>query len=250
MVFPFSVASNLPSPLQVGRPLAVLTTVDMTPPGSLFARNATKEVILAAGAVNTPQLLMLSGIGDSAQLSKFNIRTIVNIPDVGKNMQDHVVLLNVFSVNSNFTYDNIGRNTTLFQNDLAQWEQSHTGPFATSVTSEIGWLRLPKNSTIFKTAGDPSSGPQAPHYEFFFIVSLAGSLPRGMSLSFRPQNGFASTVGGGSPPTTGHFMTIASNLMTPTSRESCSLITALLLINAKWRRRIDHPCFCKPLRPT
>ncbi|KAH9054897.1 aryl-alcohol-oxidase from pleurotus Eryingii [Lactarius vividus] len=141
--------------------------------GPLFTRHATKEVILAAGAVNTPQLLMLSGIGDSAQLSRFNIRTIVNLPDVGKNMQDHVVLSNVFSVNSNFTNDDIGRNTTLFLNDLAQWGQSHTGLFASTATSEIGWLRLPKNATIFKTVNDPSSGPQAPHYEFIFANEFA-----------------------------------------------------------------------------
>ncbi|KAH9039645.1 aryl-alcohol-oxidase from pleurotus Eryingii [Lactarius pseudohatsudake] len=174
--------------------------------GPLFSRNATKEVILAAGAVNTPQLLMLSGIGDSAQLSQFNIRTIVNLPDVGKNLQDHVLLPNVFSVNSNFTNDDIGRNTTLFQNDLAQWKQSHTGPFATSIADSIGWLRLPKNSTIFKTVDDPSSGSQAPHYEFIFI------------------NQFFSAVQ--PPPTTGHFMTIASNLITPTSRGSITLASA------------------------
>ncbi|KAI9430921.1 aryl-alcohol-oxidase from pleurotus Eryingii [Lactarius indigo] len=174
--------------------------------GPLFSRNATKEVILAAGAVNTPQLLMLSGIGDSTQLSQFKIRTIVNLPDVGKNMQDHVILSNVFSVNSNFTNDDIGRNATLFLNDLAQWGQSHTGPFASTATSEIGWLRLPKNATIFKTVNDPSSGPQAPHYEFVFA------------------NGFASFVD--SPPTTGHFMTIASNLITPTSRGSITLASA------------------------
>ncbi|KAI9451433.1 aryl-alcohol-oxidase from pleurotus Eryingii [Lactarius psammicola] len=171
-----------------------------------FARNATKEVILAAGAVNTPQLLMLSGIGDSTQLSQFNIQTIVNLPDVGKNLQDHVPVFNVFSVNSNFTNDDIARNTTLFQNDLAQWEQSHTGPFATTIGGNLGWLRLPKNSTIFKTVNDPSSGPKAPHYEFIF------------------SNAFVSTVE--PPPTTGHFMSIASNLMTPTSRGSITLASA------------------------
>ena len=120
---------------------------------------------------------MLSGIGDSAQLSGFNIQTIVNLPDVGKNLQDHPLLLNSFSVNSNFTNDDIARNTTLFQDDLAQWEQSHNGPFSASVGGNIGWLRLPQNSTIFKTVEDPSSGPAAPHYEFIFFVSLAYKLP-------------------------------------------------------------------------
>ena len=145
----------------------------MTPPGPVFSRNATKEVILTAGAINTPQLLMLSGIGDSAQLSQFNIQTIVNLPDVGKNLQDHVLLLNVFSVNSNLTNDNIVQNATLAQDDLAQWEQSHDGPFSSSVGTTVGWFRLPKDSPIFDTVEDPSSGPEAPHYEFLFAVSLS-----------------------------------------------------------------------------
>ena len=165
------------SPLLVGRPLDVLTSSNITPPGPVFSRNATKEVILAAGAVNTPQLLMLSGIGDSAQLTQFNIQTIVNLPDVGQNMQDHPLLLNSFYVNSNFTNDDIARNATLFQDDLAQWEQFHNGPFSASVGGNIGWLRLPQNSTIFKTVEDPSSGPEAPHYEFIFFVSLPRKLP-------------------------------------------------------------------------
>ncbi|KAH9017376.1 aryl-alcohol-oxidase from pleurotus Eryingii [Lactarius pseudohatsudake] len=191
---------------QGGLPIFRAVEIAQSASGPHFTRNATKEVILAAGAVNTPQLLMLSGIGDSAQLSQFNIETIVNLPDVGKNMQDHVLLSNVFSVNSNFTNDDIGRNTTLFLNDLAQWGQSHTGPLASPPTSEIGWLRLPKHATIFKTVNDPSSGPHAPHYEFIFA------------------NEFASFAD--SSPATGHFMTIASNLITPTSRGSITLASA------------------------
>lgn len=120
---------------------------------------------------------MLSGIGDKPELSQFNIQTIVNLPDVGKNLQDHVLLSNVFSVNANFTNDDISRNLTLFQDDLAQWELSQSGPFASSVTSEVGWFRLPKNATIFQTVNDPSSGPDAPHYEFVFAVSIARKLP-------------------------------------------------------------------------
>ena len=54
-------------------------------PGSV---NATREVILAAGAFNTPQLLKLSGIGPSAELTKFKIPVVVNLPGVGTNMQD------------------------------------------------------------------------------------------------------------------------------------------------------------------
>ncbi|KAH9003801.1 aryl-alcohol-oxidase from pleurotus Eryingii [Lactarius hatsudake] len=171
--------------------------------GPHFSRIATKEVIIAAGAVNTPQLLMLSGIGDSAELSRFNIPTIVDLPDVGKNMQDHVLLLNPFSVDSNFTGDDISRDQTLFQDGLAQWEASRTGPFAASVGGNIGWLRLPKHSPIFKHVRDPSSGPQAPHIELLTV------------------NQFFSAVQ--PPPPTGHFMSIGTIVLTPTSRGSITL---------------------------
>src|SRR6516162_801089 len=51
---------------------------------------AAREVILAAGVVNTPQLMMLSGIGDPAELKKVDIKACVPLPGVGKNLQDHI----------------------------------------------------------------------------------------------------------------------------------------------------------------
>lgn len=50
-----------------------------------------KETILSAGTVNTPQLLMLSGIGPENHLKKFNIKMIENVKGVGKNLQDHLI---------------------------------------------------------------------------------------------------------------------------------------------------------------
>ncbi|TKX26088.1 GMC oxidoreductase-like protein 2 [Elsinoe australis] len=54
-------------------------------PGSI---NATKEVIISGGAFNTPQILKLSGIGPAAELRKFNIPVVKDLPGVGTNMQD------------------------------------------------------------------------------------------------------------------------------------------------------------------
>lgn len=51
---------------------------------------ASKEVILSAGAVETPKLLMLSGIGDFKELAKHSIETHHHLPGVGKNLQDHL----------------------------------------------------------------------------------------------------------------------------------------------------------------
>ncbi|KAJ5288688.1 hypothetical protein N7478_001718 [Penicillium angulare] len=61
------------------------TTSSTGIPGSV---NATREVILSAGSFNTPQLLKLSGIGPKGELSKFGIKTLVNLPGVGANLQD------------------------------------------------------------------------------------------------------------------------------------------------------------------
>ena len=61
------------------------------------ARNvrATREVILAAGAIHSPTLLMLSGVGDAAQLQKLGIKPVANLRGVGQNLHDHVLVSGV-----------------------------------------------------------------------------------------------------------------------------------------------------------
>ena len=51
---------------------------------------ATKEVILCGGAINSPQLLMLSGVGNADDLRKLGIPVVANVPGVGENFQDHL----------------------------------------------------------------------------------------------------------------------------------------------------------------
>lgn len=59
--------------------------------GELHRVLARGEVILSGGTVNTPQLLMLSGIGDAAQLNALGIPVVVDSPEVGANLRDHLV---------------------------------------------------------------------------------------------------------------------------------------------------------------
>jgi choline dehydrogenase len=68
-------------------------------PGSA---TASREVILSAGAFNTPQLLKLSGIGPAAELSSFNIPVIVDLPGVGTNMQDRYETSVIAKADSDF----------------------------------------------------------------------------------------------------------------------------------------------------
>lgn len=61
--------------------------------GQLQQALAKREVLLAGGVINTPQLLMLSGIGDREELAGFGIEAKVDRPQVGKNLQDHVSVI-------------------------------------------------------------------------------------------------------------------------------------------------------------
>lgn len=51
---------------------------------------ASREIVVAAGAINTPKLLMLSGIGPAAHLQKYGIALVADVPGVGANLQDHL----------------------------------------------------------------------------------------------------------------------------------------------------------------
>ncbi len=51
---------------------------------------ARKEVILAAGAIGSPQLLMLSGVGDANHLGQVGVPLVHHLPGVGRNLQDHI----------------------------------------------------------------------------------------------------------------------------------------------------------------
>lgn len=63
--------------------------VEFVKNGQVYKINARREVILSAGAINTPQILMLSGIGPQKHLQKFGIKVLQDLP-VGENLQDHV----------------------------------------------------------------------------------------------------------------------------------------------------------------
>ncbi len=58
--------------------------------GLVTQANAAREVVLCAGAFNTPQLLMLSGVGPADHLKSMGIKPVVDAPGVGKNLQDHL----------------------------------------------------------------------------------------------------------------------------------------------------------------
>jgi choline dehydrogenase len=63
--------------------------------GAVTDMTAGKEVILAAGSINSPKLLMLSGVGEAQALRNLGIDVVENLPGVGENLQDHVLVSGV-----------------------------------------------------------------------------------------------------------------------------------------------------------
>ncbi len=101
-------------------------------PGELRTAYATREVILAGGTFNTPQLLMLSGIGPAEQLAQHSIPLRVDLPGVGTNLQDRY---EVGVVNRmNFKPWRIFRGARFAQGDpqFEQWKRARCGPYITN----------------------------------------------------------------------------------------------------------------------
>lgn len=110
------------------------------PDGSRQVIRAAREVILCAGAIGSPQLLMLSGIGDAGHLAQHGIRVTRHLPEVGRNLQDHLQARLVFKcreatlndeVRSLFNKARIGLEYALFR----------TGPMTMAASLVFGFLR-------------------------------------------------------------------------------------------------------------
>lgn len=66
--------------------------VELSRGGAVETIRAAREVIVSGGAINSPQILMLSGIGDPDQLRRHEIEVTADLPGVGRNLQDHLLL--------------------------------------------------------------------------------------------------------------------------------------------------------------
>ncbi|TEB33980.1 aryl-alcohol oxidase [Coprinellus micaceus] len=142
-----------------------IRTVELAPRSGGTVRKtltASKEVVLSAGAINSPQILLLSGIGDRKQLSSLGIKTILNLPAVGKDMSDHSVNVALWATNGTAppTPDPAAA--------LEEWKTSRSGPLTENFRMQTLWSRIPSNSSIWKNETDPSAGKNAPHLELYF----------------------------------------------------------------------------------
>lgn len=127
---------------------------------------ARREVIVSAGAIGSPQILMLSGIGASDELSAVGIETKLELKGVGKNLQDHLQARPVFK--TDLSTINIETDNFFKQSMIAlEYAFRRTGPMAMAASLGTGFLKtdpsLPTPDIQFHiqpfSATNPADGP-------------------------------------------------------------------------------------------
>ncbi|XP_046386750.1 glucose dehydrogenase [FAD, quinone]-like [Ischnura elegans] len=130
---------------------------------------ATKEVILSAGAVQTPQILMLSGIGPREHLQEMGIPLVKDLPGVGSNLHNHVSAHVAFELPAD---DAMESGTILGHDTLEEYMQKRTGPMSSTGLSQVTGL-------INSRYADPLNGQ--PDLQIFFTGYMANCSTSGES---------------------------------------------------------------------
>jgi choline dehydrogenase len=103
---------------------------------------ATREVIVSSGAINTPRLLMLSGIGASDELQQAGIAPVHHLPAVGKNLMDHLNTNVHLLLKDPISYDGLDRFPKLLAPGM-RWILFRTGPAASIIVEGCGFVTSP-----------------------------------------------------------------------------------------------------------
>jgi choline dehydrogenase len=103
----------------------------------LATANATREVILAAGSIGSPQILQLSGIGPAALLQQYGLRVVKDLPGVGENLQDHLQIRAVFKVKGVTTLNTLANSWWGKMKIGLEYAMSRSGPMSMA-PSQLG----------------------------------------------------------------------------------------------------------------
>lgn len=102
---------------------------------------ARREVILSAGVFQSPQLLMLSGIGDSAELKKHGIPVVHHLPGVGKNLQDHIDFIFTYKTNDLNTLGVSLKGTVKMLKEISRYRRERRGMITSNFAEAGGFLK-------------------------------------------------------------------------------------------------------------
>ncbi|EUC61195.1 GMC oxidoreductase [Rhizoctonia solani AG-3 Rhs1AP] len=136
-----------------------------------YSVKASKEVILCAGVIGSAQLLQVSGVGPKALTDSLNIKSVVDLPGVGQNLQDHEATSVAWSVDGP-TWVDLLTNDTLQAEQLAEYRESSTGLW-TYINEAVAY---PNIQDILGTSADT------------WISSVSSQLPSVLSSLSKAQS--------------------------------------------------------------
>ncbi|KAJ5218101.1 uncharacterized protein N7498_000200 [Penicillium cinerascens] len=150
--------------LTTNQPTAIGVEFQTKQKGILFEVHARKEVILSAGSINTPQTLLLSGIGPKVELERHGIPILQENDAVGRNLKDHLCPTGIIcKAKPNTTLDYLS-NTFKALPALLQWMTLGRGPLTSNIAEAAAFLRsadftFPQSSGSLTDYGSGSIGP-------------------------------------------------------------------------------------------
>ncbi|KAF5020737.1 hypothetical protein F66182_7239 [Fusarium sp. NRRL 66182] len=147
---------------------------------------ASKEVVLSAGSLNTPHILMHSGIGPKDQLEQFGLPVVKDVPRVGQGLRDHMFTPLVYTRKEGDTARApFYGDQKIMDEALEQWRRDGTGPW-TKFACElgIGWFKLDKLTQTEEFKALPAdqqaylTKETVPHYEILTHFPIHWFIPQ------------------------------------------------------------------------
>lgn len=169
-----------------------VTGVDYARRGRVRRVRARSEVVLSAGAIGSPRLLMLSGIGPADHLSEVGVKVTHDLPGVGANLQDHIDLCAIAECTGRHSYDGLDR-----------WDRS--------LWAGLQYLLFrsgPVTASLFETGGFWFADPSDPVPDIQFHLGQGSGIEKGIARL------------------NGHGITLNSAYLRPKSRGTVRLASA------------------------
>ena len=133
--------------------------VELWQHGERRTLRARREVVLAAGALQTPQLLMLSGVGPAGELRRFGIPVLADLPGVGRNLQDHPDFIFGYRTRGVDTIGVSARSGLRMLRELMRFRRERRGMLTSNFAEGGGFLKT-------------RAGLDAPDIQLHFVVAL------------------------------------------------------------------------------
>ncbi|KAI1746317.1 oxidoreductase [Xylaria scruposa] len=216
------------------------TGVQYSHGGQIKVANAQKEIIISAGALQSPKLLELSGVGNADILRQHKIEVIKDLPGVGENLQDHIVCDISFAAEENKmeTLDALARQEPkAVEEAMLNFVQKHEGVLTSSGMMTYAYLPIidflgAGRETLVKMLDEnrPSVSSTAKAKMYYQVAEktlLDPDRPSAAYLSAIGQNPVAldPTTGKPTPPQPGDHLTIATILAQPLSRGTVHVVS-------------------------